>query len=496
MATLTNYRGVEIIDGGPTGAGGAAIQDNFVSLVDWNPRCVWNQSTSPTSSDDQTQNFYPGSFWLQTSTSPSKLFLRQSSATGAAVWVQANSGSVSSVAIANSNGIAVSGSPITSSGTITIGLALSGDVSVASGVATVKSLHGHAVKNVAPTNAQLLLWNSTNTDWEPVSLSGDGTISNAGVISVNSFHGTAFGTAALASVGTSGVTIPLNNGANDFNANTVAISGNGAASVSALALTGSPFTGTGTTSTPLVYINNGAAPTNWSSSGTCLGMNASSCFLGNVLDLRVNGGVSRFAININGSIVSTGNNTFGGTNTFSFGATASNAAMRLSGTLYVGGTGTTTFPQYLAQTAAATAVTSWSTSGAYFGVNANSGFVGNFIDYRVAEKVSGIKSWKRFLTPLRSLERHSPNNQWHAVYLSFMRFQDRIRIVTYVLLLCSRCWKQLCRLANRKIPKCPYCPRRHNCVYLPLLVRYCLPVPHVLTARWLKRPPIFPAVIS
>jgi hypothetical protein len=49
--------------------------------------------------------------------------------------------------------------------------------------------------------------------------------------------------------------------------------------------------------------------------------------------------------------------------------------------LLTGGTATTNFPQYLAQHTGATAVTSWSTAGTYFGVNADSGFSGNFIDF-------------------------------------------------------------------------------------------------------------------
>lgn len=35
MATLTNYKGLEVVDPDPTGAGGAAIQDNFKKLIDW-----------------------------------------------------------------------------------------------------------------------------------------------------------------------------------------------------------------------------------------------------------------------------------------------------------------------------------------------------------------------------------------------------------------------------------------------------------------------------
>jgi hypothetical protein len=87
MSSLINYRGLQIIDTEPLpGAGGWAIQQDFKSLVTWNPKSVWNQNSSPTASDDNTQDYYPGSQWLQTNTTPSNLFVCQSSATGTAVW--------------------------------------------------------------------------------------------------------------------------------------------------------------------------------------------------------------------------------------------------------------------------------------------------------------------------------------------------------------------------------------------------------------------------
>lgn len=63
-----------------------------------------------------------------------------------------------------------------------------------------------------------------------------------------------------------------------------------AASTPAWGLTGAVFAGTGTTSTPLAYINAGAsAPTNWSTNGTYFGINAASGFTGNIMDFRING---------------------------------------------------------------------------------------------------------------------------------------------------------------------------------------------------------------
>lgn len=54
------------------------------------------------------------------------------------------------------------------------------------------------------------------------------------------------------------------------------------------------------------------------------------------------------------------------------------------GTLFTGGTGTTTFPQLFVQPTGTTAVTTWSTSGTIIGANVVSGFAGNFLDFHVA----------------------------------------------------------------------------------------------------------------
>jgi len=77
----------------------------------------------------------------------------------------------------------------------------------------------------------------------------------------------------------------------------------GTASQGALTLTGTPFAGTGTTSTPLHYLNNGVtAPTSWSASGTYFGVNAASGFAGNFLDFHVNGGASLAKVDNNGNL--------------------------------------------------------------------------------------------------------------------------------------------------------------------------------------------------
>lgn len=83
----------------------------------------------------------------------------------------------------------------------------------------------------------------------------------------------------------------------------------GAASTSPVTLSGTPFVGTGTTSTPLVYLNGGNAPTTWNASasgGTYYGVNAISGFAGNFVDFHVNGAGSVFAVSSTGTATSAG----------------------------------------------------------------------------------------------------------------------------------------------------------------------------------------------
>lgn len=101
MATLTAYRGLQVVTPDPAGDGGLAIQNDLKSLVDWSPKSVWAQSADPGVNDDQTQNYYPGSIWLRTDTSPPKIFVCRSASTGAAVWQQ--------VPVLDSTGLGVGG---------------------------------------------------------------------------------------------------------------------------------------------------------------------------------------------------------------------------------------------------------------------------------------------------------------------------------------------------------------------------------------------------
>lgn len=86
MASLTDYRGLQVLDPAPVASGGDAIQDNFKHLVDWQPKSVYSETSDPTPSDDVTDSFYPGSVWLRADVTPPKLFVCVDSTTGAAVW--------------------------------------------------------------------------------------------------------------------------------------------------------------------------------------------------------------------------------------------------------------------------------------------------------------------------------------------------------------------------------------------------------------------------
>jgi hypothetical protein len=90
-----------------------------------------------------------------------------------------------------------------------------------------------------------------------------------------------------------------------FNAGYHTTAANGTASQAAFTLSGQPYiAGTATTNYPLFYLNNSSAtaPTTWSTSGTELGINAPSSFVGNLLDFHINGGAPVFSVDYLGDI--------------------------------------------------------------------------------------------------------------------------------------------------------------------------------------------------
>jgi hypothetical protein len=82
------------------------------------------------------------------------------------------------------------------------------------------------------------------------------------------------------------------------------------------------------------------------------------------------------------SIDGSGNMTFSGRWIQSRDGAADAPPLALTGTWFTGGTATTTKPQFLIEPAGTTS-TAWSTSGTGFGVNAASGFTGNLLDLQV-----------------------------------------------------------------------------------------------------------------
>lgn len=161
----------------------------------------------------------------------------------------------------------------------------------------------------------------------------------------------------------------------------------GAASLSAALFTGTLFTGgSGTTNFPheLFQTSAATAVTTWSTSGTFIGINAASGFAGNFLDFHTNGGSSAFSVGTGGTVSTAGTITSASIITSTFPGGASLPVIRTTGALFTGGTGTTNFPQWLSQASSGTtAVTTWSTAGTYFGINAASGFTGNFFDFYI-----------------------------------------------------------------------------------------------------------------
>lgn len=75
-------------------------------------------------------------------------------------------------------------------------------------------------------------------------------------------------------------------------------------------------------------------------------------------------------------------NTFAGQNIISLNGAASIPPLTLTGTWFTGGSATTTKPQFLIEPTGTTS-TAWSTSGTGIGVNAATGFTGNLIDLQL-----------------------------------------------------------------------------------------------------------------
>lgn len=73
--------------------------------------------------------------------------------------------------------------------------------------------------------------------------------------------------------------------------------------------------------------------------------------------------------------------TLSGADSFSLVGAASTQAIAIPGAPFTSGTSTTAFPQFYMNTTGATAVTTFSTAGSYFGINSASGFAGNYLTF-------------------------------------------------------------------------------------------------------------------
>lgn len=169
----------------------------------------------------------------------------------------------------------------------------------------------------------------------------------------------------------------------------LAIAGNSAASLPALGISGTWFTGgSSTTTKPQLFVESSAVTisTNWSTNGTGIGANCAAAFTGFLIDLQKNGTTQFRAsaagdVDCAGAIGSLGQNNSGAA-TFSYSPLVSTSALKFTGTIFTGGTATTTKPHLLIEPTGTTS-TAWSTAGTAIAANAATGFVGNLLDLQL-----------------------------------------------------------------------------------------------------------------
>jgi hypothetical protein len=84
MASWITYKGLNVPDS-PTGDAGMYLKSDLQALADRAGPANFTATTNPTSSNDVTQGYQAGSFWLNTSTG--SCFVCTNNATGAAAWL-------------------------------------------------------------------------------------------------------------------------------------------------------------------------------------------------------------------------------------------------------------------------------------------------------------------------------------------------------------------------------------------------------------------------
>lgn len=202
----------------------------------------------------------------------------------------------------------------TFSGGVTMSAALTyGGVTLSNSVTGTGSM----VLSSAPTLAGATL--SAALTYGGVTLSNSVTGTGSMVLATSPTLVTpAIGVATGTSLALNGCTI----GSNSYcDAGVETESGNGAASTAVVAYTGNIFTGgTGTTTFPFIFIEPNAptAATNWSTSGTLLGLESGSGFSGNVIDYKANGNTSNFTVSATGTVTDTNSFVTGSASAYSF----------------------------------------------------------------------------------------------------------------------------------------------------------------------------------
>ena len=210
---------------------------------------------------------------IDSATAPSSGQVLTATSSTAANWQTPAATGVTSVATSGAvNGLTLTGGPITSTGTVTLGGTLSGGslTSAVSGILPVAN-GGTGINNAGT------LTNASNT-----------TITGGGTLALGGFTATipATGTAALlgtANAFTAAQTITLNN-------------------LKQLTLNGDWLRSAATTTPAMLIAENGITSFSGSANGTGLGINSEAAFTGNLIDAQL-AGVSKFSVAGDGNVV-------------------------------------------------------------------------------------------------------------------------------------------------------------------------------------------------
>jgi hypothetical protein len=191
MASLVNFRGLNVVSPEPVGDGGLAIQNDLKNLVQWGPKSSWNNTAGPTLSSDSASDFYPGSLWSRTNTTPAQMFLCTDSTPGAAAWssiLLGNQivGTANQVIVTNSPGSATLSLPQSIATTSSpqfqnLGLGIASDPSV--------GLYLHSTVTAVGTGRGMLfspVFSSTVTN--PIAVNGLCTLTNGTGAAVNNAY--------------------------------------------------------------------------------------------------------------------------------------------------------------------------------------------------------------------------------------------------------------------------------------------------------------------